>query len=81
MNPLLLTGNVTPTTTTISPVLPLTVTVGGVPALLQFVGLAPGTLGTTQVNFYIPANTKAGPQPVVVTINGVASPPLNVTVK
>jgi uncharacterized protein (TIGR03437 family) len=81
VNPLLLTGNVTPTTTTISPVLPLTVTVGGVPALLQFAGLAPGTLGTTQVNFYIPANMKAGPQPVVVTINGVASPPLNVTVK
>ena len=81
VNPLLLTGNVTPTSTTVSPVLPLTVTIGGVPALLQFAGLSPGTLGTTQVNFYIPANAKAGPQAVVVTINGVASPPLNMTVK
>ncbi len=81
VSPLLLTGNVTPNSPTISPILPLTVTVGGVPALLQFAGLTPGALGTTQVNFYIPANMRAGLQPVVVTINGVASPPLNVTVK
>jgi uncharacterized protein (TIGR03437 family) len=81
VNPLLLTGNLTPNAPTISPVLPLTVTVGGVPALLQFAGLSPGTLGTTQVNFYVPANAKSGPQPVVITINGAASPALNMTVK
>src|SRR5262249_54808995 len=81
VNPLLLTGNVTPNSPPISPILPLTVTVGGAPALLQFAGLTPGTLGTMQVNFYVPASAKPGPQPVVVTVNGVASPPLNLTVK
>jgi uncharacterized protein (TIGR03437 family) len=81
VNPLLLTGNVTPTAPAISPIMPLTVTVGGTPALLQFAGLTPGTLGTMQVNFYIPANAKQGSQPVVVTVGGAASPPLNVTVK
>jgi uncharacterized protein (TIGR03437 family) len=81
VNPLLLTGDVTPSVPPISPILPLTVTVGGEPALLQFAGLTPGTLGTMQVNFYVPANAKPGPQPVVVTVGGVASPPLNLTVK
>jgi uncharacterized protein (TIGR03437 family) len=80
VNPLLLTGNVTPAGR-IAPILPLTVTVGGAPALLQFAGLAPGTLGTMQVNFYVPADAKPGPQPVVVTVGGVASPPLNLAVK
>jgi uncharacterized protein (TIGR03437 family) len=81
VNPLLLTGNLTPAAPQFLPILPLTVTVGGVPTLLQFTGLLPGAIGTAQVNFYIPANTKPGPQPVVVTVNGVASPALNVTVK
>jgi uncharacterized protein (TIGR03437 family) len=80
MNALIKTGVVAPNTPEISPANPLTVTVGGVPALVQWNGLGPGTIGTTQVNFYIPAGAKPGPQPVVVTVNGVASPPVNVTV-
>jgi uncharacterized protein (TIGR03437 family) len=63
------------------PVLPLTVTVGGVSAFVQFAGLIPGTVGTTQVNFLIPPSVPAGVQPVVVTIGNVASPPVNVTVQ
>ena len=60
--------------------MPLPVTVGGVPALLQFAGLAPGNIGTMQVNFYVPASL-SGAQPVVVTVGGASSPPVNVTMK
>ena len=72
-------GDVTPTLgETIAPVMPLSVTVGGVPALLQFAGLASNNIGTTQVNFYVPASL-SGVQPVVVTVGGASSPPVNVT--
>jgi uncharacterized protein (TIGR03437 family) len=81
VTPTLLTGNLAPSSPVVSPVLPLSVTVGGVPALLQYSGLAPLALGVTQVNFYVPASAAAGPQPVVVTVGGNASPPVNVTVK
>jgi uncharacterized protein (TIGR03437 family) len=81
VTPTLLTGNLAPTEPLVLPVLPLSVTVGGVPALLQFAGLAPLELATTQVNFYVPASAAAGSQPVVVTVGGNASPPVNVTVK
>jgi len=63
------------------PVLPLTVTVGGVPAFLQFVGLAPGQFGVTQVNFYVPASVSTGVQPVVVTVGSAASKAANMTVQ
>jgi uncharacterized protein (TIGR03437 family) len=34
----------------------------------------------TQVNFTIPADAQTGVQPVVVTVGGVSSAPVNVTV-
>jgi uncharacterized protein (TIGR03437 family) len=37
-------------------------------------------VGTTQINFVIPVNVPPGVQPVVVTSNGVASLPANITV-
>ncbi len=63
------------------PQLPLTVTVGGVPAFVQLAALAPNTAGTVQVNFLVPDSVAAGEQPVVVTINGVSSPPVKLTVQ
>lgn len=80
VTPTLLTANFAPAGETIAPVMPLSVTVGGVPALLQFAGLASNNIGTTQVNFYVPASL-SGVQPVVVTVGGASSPPVNVTVK
>jgi len=62
------------------PQLPVTVTVGGVPALVQYVGLAPGKLGITQINFVAPPSLPVGTQPVVVTIGGVSSPAAKVQV-
>jgi uncharacterized protein (TIGR03437 family) len=65
----------TPATSLPHPRLPVTVTVGGVQAFLQFVGIPPGVVGLTQVNIIVPAAVPAGLQPVVVTVGGVASPP------
>jgi uncharacterized protein (TIGR03437 family) len=56
------------------------VTVGGEPVFLQTVGLNPGQVGVTQVKFALPASVPAGVQPVVVTVGGVSSPTVNVTV-
>ena len=81
MNPAIDTASLTPNSGNIAPVLPLSVTVGGVPAFVKQAGLAPGTFGTMRVQFYVPANAASGSQPVVVTVNGVASLPVNVTVK
>jgi uncharacterized protein (TIGR03437 family) len=60
--------------------LPVTVTVGGVQAFLQFIGVTPGVVGLTQVNFIVPGSVPAGVQPVVVTVGGVASPVAYLTV-
>ncbi len=60
--------------------LPFSVSVGGVDAFLEFVGVTPGVVGLTQVNFMVPGSVAAGPQPVVVTVNGMPSPPVNITV-
>jgi uncharacterized protein (TIGR03437 family) len=83
VNPPLLTSR-TPTTTDVTqlpaPILPVTLTVGGVPAKLAFVGIPRGLVGVTQINFTIPANAPLGVQPVVVTVGGVASAPVNLTV-
>jgi uncharacterized protein (TIGR03437 family) len=50
------------------------VTIGGVQALVQFSGLAPGFVGLYQVNVQVPNGVTAGDQvPVSMTIGGVAS--------
>ncbi len=62
------------------PLLPINVTVGGVPALIQFEGVTPGTIGLIQVNFVVPATVAAGVQPVVITAGGYPSAAANLTV-
>ncbi len=60
---------------------PVSVTVGGVEAFLQYAGLAPNLVGVAQLNIVVPASVPAGPQPVVVTAGGVASAPATITVQ
>jgi uncharacterized protein (TIGR03437 family) len=56
------------------PVLPVTATVGGVPATVQYAGSAPGLVyGVMQVNVLIPATVASGAQPVVVTVGTINS--------
>jgi uncharacterized protein (TIGR03437 family) len=80
-----LTGRAPAVTTSPSslgkPSLPLSITVGGTPALIQFAGQAPGKFGTVQVNFIVPPSTPLGDQQVVVTVGGVSSPPAHITVQ
>jgi minor extracellular serine protease Vpr len=57
------------------------VTVGGRPAEVLFSGLAPGNVGLYQINLTLAADTPTGSQPVVVTIGGVASKPVNIPVQ
>lgn len=57
------------------------VTMGGVPATVAFSGLAPDFVGLNQVNVVVPQGLASGTQPVILSINGVASPPVLVPVK
>ena len=63
------------------PLLPVSVTVGGSPAFVQSAGLLVNQFGVTQVKFTLPSSAATGVEPVVVTVGGVSSPPVNVTVK
>jgi len=65
---------------TFKPVLPVSLTVGGVPAFVKLAAIAPLQIGLMQVDFVVPASVPSGPQPVVVTIGGAASRPANITV-
>jgi uncharacterized protein (TIGR03437 family) len=62
------------------PKLPVTVTVGGAPASIQFVGIVSGLVGVTQINFTIPDSAESGVQPVVVTVGSAVSAAANLTV-
>ena len=62
------------------PRLPLTVTVGGVPAQVLFQAIPFRLAGATQINFTIPSGAPSGAQQVVVTVGGVAAPPVNLTI-
>lgn len=62
------------------PLLPVTVTVAGIPATIRFAGAAAGRPGVIQIDFNIPDEAPAGVQPVIVTAGSAASPPVNLTV-
>jgi uncharacterized protein (TIGR03437 family) len=72
----------TPVSNLPAPRLPVTVTVGGVPAEtpFPFIGIPTWSVGVTQINFTVPPDAPLGPQLVVVTTGGVASPPAALTV-
>ncbi len=58
----------------------LTVTVGGLPATVQFAGIPAGLVGVVQVNYEIPTPVPFGVNSVVVQVAGVSSAPANLTV-
>jgi uncharacterized protein (TIGR03437 family) len=59
-----------------------TVTIGGVTAVVQFSGLAPGFAGLYQVNVQIPQGVPTGDAvPILVTIGGVPSNPATIAVQ
>lgn len=58
----------------------VTLTIGGVQAPIQFIGIPSGLVGVTQINYQVPAQAATGTDSVVVTVGGVASPPANLRV-
>ncbi len=57
-----------------------TVTVGGAAANIDFIGIPPGLVGVTQINFTVPSGVNPGAQQVVVKIGAAASAPATLTV-
>jgi uncharacterized protein (TIGR03437 family) len=50
------------------------VLIGGAPASVQFSGLAPGMVGTYQVNAVVPSGSATGDTvPVAISIGGITS--------
>ena len=70
----------TPFTQLPAPTASVAITVGGVNAPVAFAGIPSGLAGATQINFVIPAGVPTGLQPVIVTIGGISSPAVLVTV-
>jgi len=67
-------GSFNPETAADTLALPVTVTIGGQPATVQYFGPAPGLVaGVIQINAVVPSSTPSGPAAVVVTINNVNS--------
>jgi uncharacterized protein (TIGR03437 family) len=64
---------VAPPATAPKPLLPVSVTIGGVPATVIYSSLAYTYEGLTQINVFVPTSIAPGPQKVVVTQGGVAS--------
>ncbi len=57
------------------PVQTTTMTIGGVPTPIDFIGAHASLVGVTQVNFQIPDKVGTGAQSVIVTVGGVSSAP------
>ena len=58
--------------------MPYSFTFGGTPlpaANIFYAGVAPCCAGLYQMNFKVPSGTPTGNQPLVITVNGIASPP------
>ena len=74
-------GEPAPSTSLVNTVDRPTVTVGGVSANVMFSGLAPGIVGLNQVNIVVPESLQAGAHDVVLTIGGVSSKPVRISVR
>ncbi len=73
-NPTVATGAVINPSNLTKPVAPVTVTIGGQTAVVQYAGSAPGDVaGVLQLNVTIPANITPGAVPVTVQIGSVTS--------
>jgi len=58
-------------------VLPVTLTIGGIPATVQYAGGEAGTVaGVMRIDVVVPAGVQVGSTvPVVVSVGGISSPP------
>ena len=84
VSPIVSTGAAPDSTTAVASlpqaVQPVTVTVGGVNASIDFAGIPPGLVGVMQINFTVPQNVNPGVQPVIIKVGSTASAPATLTV-
>ncbi len=73
-------GAATPSYPLAPATLPANATIGGRPASILFLGLAPGMTGVYQANLLVPQDAPAGDQPLVITVSGTASEPALVSI-
>ena len=72
---------------TAAPVNPLSqvtgaaLTIGGQPAIIKFAGLTPGSAGLYQINAIVPDGVPNGPVQVVLSVSGIAAPPVTMMVQ
>ncbi len=59
---------------------PVSVTVGGVNAPVQFAGIPSGLVGVMQINYTVPGGLSLGAQPVVVTVGNASSAEAQLTI-
>ncbi len=78
VNPPVETGMLAPTSEPFArTATPVTVTIGGVNAQVEFAGLAPGTPDLYQVNAVVPLGVQPGSAvPMVLSVAGQSSPPV-----
>jgi len=82
VNPQVPAGQMAPTTVLSHTVSPVTATVGGIQAEVQFAGLAPGYTGLYQVNVRIPDGVPGGSETeVILETNGQTSPPVTIAIQ
>ncbi len=81
VNPIPTDGEAVPQTPATPTTQPVTATIAGTAATVQFSGLAPFYPSLGEVQLVVPAGAPSGLQPVVLTINGVSSPPVNIFVQ
>jgi uncharacterized protein (TIGR03437 family) len=82
VNPPVTTGAATPMSPLSRTVVPITISIGGVPANVFFAGLTPGFVGLYQVNATVPAGVTPGSQvPVTLTGAGQTSAPVTIAVQ
>jgi uncharacterized protein (TIGR03437 family) len=81
VNPAITAGTLAPLDRLVETLSSVTVTIGGVSAMVEFAGLAPGTVGEYQVNVIVPPSAPPGSQvPVVVKAAGRVSPTVTMAV-
>jgi uncharacterized protein (TIGR03437 family) len=82
VNPPVPTGTPAPSTEPLArTVNPVTVTIGGINAPVQFAGLAPGFPDLYQINMVVPTGVASGQAPVVLTVASQTSPPVTLSIK
>lgn len=85
VSPSIATGAAPPSGTSVAnlpaPMQGAKVSIGGINAPIQFIGIPPGLVGVTQINLVVPSGLARGVQPVIVTIGTIASVPATLTIQ